>query len=112
MNGRLNPVRYADCTLAAALCRSLELPADDVRAGLYTALLLHVGCVGYAHETAAIFGDEFVTQVAAERTNLADPRDVATTLVPVLHRGAAAAGPGPGGVDGAHGAGAALQEGV
>ena len=73
--------------LAAALGRSLELPAEDVRAGLYTALLLHVGCVGYAHETAALFGDEFSTQVAAERTNRADPRDVATTMVPALLRG-------------------------
>ncbi len=38
--------------LAASLGRSLELDHDGVRAGLYTALLLHVGCVGYAHETS------------------------------------------------------------
>lgn len=73
--------------LAAALGRSLELPEDDVRAAFYTGLLLHVGCVGYAHETARIFGDEFVVNVAAERSNLADPHDVAATLVPALTRG-------------------------
>lgn len=73
--------------LAAALGRSLDLDHDGVRAGLYTALMLHVGCVGYAHETARLFGDEFVMNVAAEQTNLADPRDVVATLVPALTRG-------------------------
>lgn len=75
--------------LAAALGWSLDLPEDDVRAALYTGLLLHVGCVGYAHETARIFGDEFTANVAAERSNLADPRDVAATLVPAVTRGRA-----------------------
>lgn len=43
--------------LAGTLGRSLGLPEQDVRSGLYTALLFHVGCVGYAHETAGAFGD-------------------------------------------------------
>jgi HD-GYP domain-containing protein (c-di-GMP phosphodiesterase class II) len=73
--------------LATALARELNLAAEDIRAALYTGLLLHVGCVGYAHETTPIFGDEFVVNVAAERSNLADPRDVATTLVPAVTRG-------------------------
>jgi hypothetical protein len=46
------------CALAGRLARSLELPDDDARAACYTALLHHVGCVGYAHETARLFGDE------------------------------------------------------
>lgn len=75
--------------LAVTLARSLDLPDEDLRAGLYTGLLLHVGCVGYAHETARLFGDEFTVQVAAERTNRADARDVATTLVPQVLRGRA-----------------------
>jgi HD-GYP domain-containing protein (c-di-GMP phosphodiesterase class II) len=75
--------------LAAMLGRSLELSADDVRAGLYTGLLFHAGCVGYAHETVRAFGDEFVLNVAAEQTDLADPRDLAATLVPQLTRGRA-----------------------
>jgi HD-GYP domain-containing protein (c-di-GMP phosphodiesterase class II) len=62
--------------LAAVLGRQLDLPDADVRAGLYAALLFHVGCVGYAHETAAVFGDEFAAQLAGERTNVADAREV------------------------------------
>jgi HD-GYP domain-containing protein (c-di-GMP phosphodiesterase class II)/DNA-binding CsgD family transcriptional regulator len=73
--------------LAVVLARSLGLPDEDVRAGLYTGLLLHAGCVGYAHETARLFGDEFTAQVAAERANPAEARDVATTIVPSVLRG-------------------------
>jgi HD-GYP domain-containing protein (c-di-GMP phosphodiesterase class II) len=68
--------------LAVVLARSLQLPDEDVRAGLYTGLLLHAGCVGYAHETSRLFGDEFTVQVAAERADRADPGDVARTLLP------------------------------
>lgn len=75
--------------LAAVLGRSLGLADDDVRAGMYSALLHHVGCVGYAHETVGLFGDEFAAQVAGERTNLADPREAVTTLMPALMRGRA-----------------------
>ena len=72
--------------LAAVLGRDLGLPDVDVRAGLYAALLFHVGCVGYAHETAALFGDEFAAQLAGERTNPADAREVAGTVVTRLMR--------------------------
>ncbi len=73
--------------LAVTLSRSLDLPDEDVRASMYTALLLHVGCVGYAHETVQLFGDEFVLNLAAERTNRAERRDVAGTLLPALTHG-------------------------
>ncbi|MBA0126379.1 HD domain-containing protein [Haloechinothrix sp. YIM 98757] len=73
--------------LAAVLGRSLDLPDDDIRAAMYTGLLFHVGCVGYAHETARVFGNEFVVNMAAEQSNLADPRDVAATIVPAVTRG-------------------------
>lgn len=73
--------------LATVVGRSLDLPEVDVRAAMYTALLLHVGCVGYAHESTRVFGDEFVMNLAAERTNLADARDIARTLVPAMMRG-------------------------
>src|SRR5262245_30325661 len=75
------------CALAARLARSLGLPDDDVRAAFYTALLHHVGCTGYAHETARLFGDELVVNVAAGRTDPADPRDTLRTFLPVLARG-------------------------
>jgi HD-GYP domain-containing protein (c-di-GMP phosphodiesterase class II) len=73
--------------LAVLLARDLDLPDDDVRAALYTGLLHHVGCVGFAREAARAFGDEHRLNVAAARTNLADPRDLISTLLPMLTRG-------------------------
>jgi HD-GYP domain-containing protein (c-di-GMP phosphodiesterase class II) len=73
--------------LAIVLGRSLDLPDDDIQAGVYTALMFHVGCVGYAHETVELFGDEFAASVAAQRTNLASARQVLTTLLPLLVQG-------------------------
>ena len=75
------------CALATRLARSLDLPDDDVRAAFYTALLHHVGCTGYAHETARLFGDELVLNVAAGRQDAADPRDLFATFLPLLTRG-------------------------
>ncbi len=46
---------------------SLDMPSGDPRAAYYTAPLHHVGCTGYAHETARIFGDELVMSVAPGR---------------------------------------------
>ncbi|WP_231949371.1 HD domain-containing phosphohydrolase [Alloactinosynnema sp. L-07] len=75
------------CALATALARSMDLPDGEVRAALYTALLHHVGCTGYAHETASLFGDELAVNVAAGRGDDADPRDVFTTFLPMLTHG-------------------------
>jgi HD-GYP domain-containing protein (c-di-GMP phosphodiesterase class II) len=75
------------CALAVRLARSLDLPDGDVQAAFYTALLHHVGCTGYAHETARIFGDELVLNVAAGRTDVADARDTFVTFLPELTRG-------------------------
>jgi HD-GYP domain-containing protein (c-di-GMP phosphodiesterase class II)/DNA-binding CsgD family transcriptional regulator len=75
------------CALATQLARSLDLPAADVRAAFYTALLHHVGCAGYAHETARLFGDELVANQAAGRTDAASSRDLLATFLPTLTRG-------------------------
>ena len=75
------------CVLATRLARSLDLPAADVRAAFYTALLHHVGCVAYAHETARLFGDELVANRAAGRTDVASPTDLFATFLPALTRG-------------------------
>jgi HD-GYP domain-containing protein (c-di-GMP phosphodiesterase class II) len=75
------------CALATGLARSLDLPDEEVRAAFYTALLHHVGCTGYAHETAQVFGDEIVLNVAAGRTNNTDARDMFVTFLPPLLRG-------------------------
>ena len=73
--------------LAALLGRSAGYSDDDLRAGMYSALLLHLGCIGYSHETARLFGDELVSNGAVARTNVADPRDVLTSYLPALVRG-------------------------
>ena len=75
------------CALATRLAQALDLPDDDVRATFYTALLQHVGCTGYAHETARVFGDELALNVAAGRQDPADPRDLFATFLPLLTRG-------------------------
>jgi HD-GYP domain-containing protein (c-di-GMP phosphodiesterase class II) len=73
--------------VAAALARRVDLCDDDVRDCFYTGLLMHVGCVSVAHESAAAFGDDLALNRAVARTNFADPGDVAATLVPELTRG-------------------------
>ena len=75
------------CALATRLARSLDLPEEDARAAFYTALPHHVGCTGYAHETARVFGDELVLNLAAGRANPGDPRDLFAAFLPTLLRG-------------------------
>jgi HD-GYP domain-containing protein (c-di-GMP phosphodiesterase class II) len=73
--------------LASLFAASLDLDDHERGACLHAALLRHVGCTGHAHETAELFGDEFATTLAAERTDRAAAWDVASTLVPELVRG-------------------------
>jgi HD-GYP domain-containing protein (c-di-GMP phosphodiesterase class II) len=73
--------------VATALARRLGLPEPEVSDAFYTALLMHVGCSSQAHETVLAFGDDRVVMGAVARTNVADPSDIATTLVPELLRG-------------------------
>jgi len=72
------------CALATHLARSLHLPETDVQAAFYTALLHHVGCVGHAHETALLFGDELLANMAAGRTDASSPVDLFATFLPAL----------------------------
>jgi hypothetical protein len=74
------------CMIAAALARRMDLGDDDVRDCFYAALLMHVGCIGVAHESAATFGDDIALNRAVSRTNFARPDDVAATLLPELTR--------------------------
>lgn len=75
------------CVLATRLAREVDLPEPDVRAAFYTALLHHVGCAGYAHETARRFGDDLAAYVAAGRTDAASAADVLSTFIPTLTAG-------------------------
>ena len=73
--------------VATALARKMGLGEDVARDTLYTALLLHVGCTGFAHETAARFGDERELLGAIARTDVADPRDFVAKVLSVAMRG-------------------------
>jgi HD-GYP domain-containing protein (c-di-GMP phosphodiesterase class II) len=73
--------------LATLLAGSLDLPDGDVRAAYYTALLHHIGCMGFAHETAKLFEDELVASRAAGRMDPGSARDVVVTFLPILTHG-------------------------
>ncbi len=72
--------------VASALARRADLGDDDVRDAFYTALLLHIGCVAVAHESAAAFGDDIALNRAVARSNLAEPDDIVSTFLPELTR--------------------------
>ena len=75
------------CLIATALARRLGVPESEVSDTYYTALLTHVGCSALSHETVAAWGhDQRVLRVAA-RTNVADPGDIAGTLMPAITEG-------------------------
>ena len=74
------------CLVATSLARRLDLDEGDVRDCFYTGLLMHVGCVAVAHESAAAFGDDIALNRAVARTNVADRSDVAATFLPELTR--------------------------
>jgi HD-GYP domain-containing protein (c-di-GMP phosphodiesterase class II)/DNA-binding CsgD family transcriptional regulator len=75
------------CLVATALGRSLGLSEPDLRDAFYTALLLHIGCVSFSHETAVLFGDELRITRAVAMTNLGDPDDIVETFLPEASRG-------------------------
>ncbi|HEY5880020.1 MAG TPA: hypothetical protein VIU11_14005, partial [Nakamurella sp.] len=70
-----------------ALARRLNLTGDDIRDSFYTALLMHIGCVGVAHESASAFGDDLALNRAVAHTDIADPNDVVATFLPRLTSG-------------------------
>jgi HD-GYP domain-containing protein (c-di-GMP phosphodiesterase class II)/DNA-binding CsgD family transcriptional regulator len=73
--------------VSTALARRMDLSIEDVRDAFYVPLLMHVGCISMAHETAAAFGDELALTRAISLTDLGDPEDLGLTLLPELTRG-------------------------
>jgi HD-GYP domain-containing protein (c-di-GMP phosphodiesterase class II) len=74
------------CLIATSIARRQGLAEADAADTFYTALLMHVGCGALSHETAAVFGDDRVLMSAVAKTNVADPADIAATLLPELTR--------------------------
>jgi hypothetical protein len=58
------------CLVGTRLARAPGLADAEVRDSFFASLLLHVGCPGFSHETAALFGNEHAITRAAARTNL------------------------------------------
>jgi HD-GYP domain-containing protein (c-di-GMP phosphodiesterase class II) len=49
------------CLVAGRLARMTGCSDSEISDVLYTALLQHLGCTAYAHETARVWGDDIVT---------------------------------------------------
>jgi hypothetical protein len=75
------------CLIATGLARRHGLSEPEVSDAFYTALLMHVGCSALSHETAVAFGDERPVLTAVAATNVADPDEIAGTLVPAILNG-------------------------
>jgi HD-GYP domain-containing protein (c-di-GMP phosphodiesterase class II) len=75
------------CLIATALARQMGLADEVVSEVYYTTLLQHIGCIGFAHETSAVYGDELAAGAAAAVANEASLRDTFTTFLPRLTRG-------------------------
>ena len=74
------------CLVGTALARELDLDEREVADVFYDALLEHIGCMGYAHETARVWGDDLAANRAAQRTNFADPTELFTAYLSTLLR--------------------------
>ncbi len=83
------PVETAmrSCLIGTAVARRMGLGERQAAEVFYVSLLFHVGCVAFSHETAAMFGDDLAVNAAVVRTNVADPREVFSTLIPGVTRG-------------------------
>ena len=73
--------------VATHLGERLGLDEENLRAAFYVPLLLHIGCISMSHETAALFGNEIAVTRAVAMTNLGDPQDIMTTLIPEATHG-------------------------
>lgn len=69
------------CVVATRLARALHLDDAAVADVLYTSLLQHLGCTAYAHETAAVWGDDTRFVRVAFGTDFADRHDIWRTFV-------------------------------
>jgi HD-GYP domain-containing protein (c-di-GMP phosphodiesterase class II)/DNA-binding CsgD family transcriptional regulator len=67
------------------LARRLGLSEPEAAEVFYVSLLLHVGCLAYSHETAALLGDDAALHRAVVRTK--NSREIVTVLVPGATQG-------------------------
>jgi HD-GYP domain-containing protein (c-di-GMP phosphodiesterase class II)/DNA-binding CsgD family transcriptional regulator len=77
------------CLLATGLARRMGLPERDLADVYFAALLQHVGCTAYAHETAAVFGgDDIALRATGAQVDVANPREAIPFLLTGIGKGA------------------------
>jgi HD-GYP domain-containing protein (c-di-GMP phosphodiesterase class II) len=69
------------CLVAIRLARAVECRDAEVSDVVYTALLQHLGCTAYAHESGQIWGDDIAVVRLMFLTNFAEPKDVWTSWI-------------------------------
>lgn len=78
------------CLLATDLARRMGIDERDVSDIYYTALLQHVGCTAYAHETTALFGvDDIALRAGGSKVDFANPREALGFMLLELGKGTA-----------------------
>ena len=78
------------CLLATGLARRM-IPGEREVADIYfVTMLQHVGCTAFAHETAAFFGgDDISERAGGARIDFANPKEALPYMVFELGKGAA-----------------------
>jgi HD-GYP domain-containing protein (c-di-GMP phosphodiesterase class II) len=90
--GREQEVAIGSCLIATELARRMDVPEDVVADTYYTALLQHIGCTAYSHETALLFGDDVALNAAGEKTDHNRPSEIISVMIPALASGPGAVG--------------------
>lgn len=76
------------CVVGCRIGRQLGLAEDEIGDIFYTALLQHVGCLGYAQEAAAVFqGRDVEMNLAGAHTDFSNPASIFRTFIPELSAG-------------------------
>lgn len=69
------------CLVATRLARAAGCADAEVSDVIYSALLQHLGCTAFAHEGAAVWGDDIASVRLALRADFTRPGDVWRTWV-------------------------------
>jgi HD-GYP domain-containing protein (c-di-GMP phosphodiesterase class II)/DNA-binding CsgD family transcriptional regulator len=72
------------CLVAARLAKIIGCSDAEINDVLYTALLQHLGCTAYAHETARVWGDDVVTTRAAFLSSSGELKDMWRLWIPEM----------------------------
>ncbi len=75
------------CLIALRLATLAKLPADELQAVYYGALLRFLGCTANAHETAGVTGDDIAFRQAMAPVLGAGPPEIMRAVLPALGGG-------------------------